>query len=218
MLFSWQFAFMLLLILVFHEYGHLWAMKRFGLKTKGMYLIPFVGGLAIGDQAKTQWQEVVIAMMGPLFGLLMSLAAYGLYLLTDSDILGLIACYSAFINFFNLLPVYPLDGGHTIKAIALSCQRFWGLLMVLCLSLVGLKLAHHAGWHLISFIIILGLLDLLFKWRTLSEQRLRPLDRYGIIFSLTWYVSLLVACIVLMIVMMNSGVPGTAMLASILAI
>ena len=35
-LFSLQFAIALILCLVFHEYGHIRAMKRFGLKTKGI--------------------------------------------------------------------------------------------------------------------------------------------------------------------------------------
>ncbi|MCH1932502.1 site-2 protease family protein, partial [Shewanella sp. A25] len=43
-LFSFEFAIALILCLVIHEYGHIRAMKRFGLQTKGIYLIPFLGG------------------------------------------------------------------------------------------------------------------------------------------------------------------------------
>ena len=50
-LFSWQFSMVLIITLVFHEYGHLWAMKRFGMRTKGIYLIPFVGGAAVSEEA-----------------------------------------------------------------------------------------------------------------------------------------------------------------------
>lgn len=47
-LFSVQFALALVACLVFHEYGHIRAMKYFGMKTKGgIYLIPFLGGLAL---------------------------------------------------------------------------------------------------------------------------------------------------------------------------
>lgn len=41
-LFSWQFALVIIGSLLFHEYGHVWAMKRHGLKVKGVYLIPFL--------------------------------------------------------------------------------------------------------------------------------------------------------------------------------
>ena len=52
-LFSLQFALALLACLVFHEYGHIRAMKYFGMKTKGIYLIPFLGGLALSDEKIT---------------------------------------------------------------------------------------------------------------------------------------------------------------------
>ncbi len=46
-LFSIQIRFGFDVCLMFHEYGHIRAMKYFGMKTKGIYLIPFLGGLAI---------------------------------------------------------------------------------------------------------------------------------------------------------------------------
>ncbi|MEC8225811.1 MAG: site-2 protease family protein, partial [Pseudomonadota bacterium] len=52
-LFSIEFALMLIACLVVHEYGHVRAMKYFGIKTKGIYLIPFVGGLAVSDDKIT---------------------------------------------------------------------------------------------------------------------------------------------------------------------
>ena len=48
--FSMQFALSLLACLVFHEYGHIRAMKYFSMQIKGIYLIPFVGGLAVTDE------------------------------------------------------------------------------------------------------------------------------------------------------------------------
>jgi len=68
-LFSIQFALLIILCLVIHEYGHIRAMKYFGMKTKGIYLIPFVGGAAVGESnLNTRWQNVVISIMGPVFG------------------------------------------------------------------------------------------------------------------------------------------------------
>lgn len=120
---DWRMGAMLIAILVFHEYGHLVAMRRFGIKTKGMYLIPFVGGVAVGEKATTYWQEVYISMQGPVFGLYMTLLAWAAYVITDWALLGALASFSALINVFNLLPIYPLDGGHVIKASASSFLR-----------------------------------------------------------------------------------------------
>ena len=103
---SFEFAVTLLAILMFHEYGHMWAMKRFGIPTKGIYIIPFVGGIAVGDRPKTHWQELYIAMMGPVFGLGMSVAFFIGFVLTGNHFVGLVASVSALINLVNLLPIY----------------------------------------------------------------------------------------------------------------
>src|SRR5688572_29193044 len=101
-LYSLPFALAVTATLVFHEWGHLRAMRRFGIPTKGMYLIPFVGGIAVGEQAKTHWQDVYISMMGPVYGLAMTVACYLLYLATSSHLVGLVASVSALVNVFNL--------------------------------------------------------------------------------------------------------------------
>jgi len=72
-LFSLPFALALIFCLVVHEYGHIRAMKYFGMKTKGIYLIPFFGGAAVSDsKLNTRWQQVVISIMGPTWGLVLS--------------------------------------------------------------------------------------------------------------------------------------------------
>ncbi|HIG36948.1 MAG TPA: site-2 protease family protein, partial [Oceanospirillaceae bacterium] len=83
-LLSFEFAATLLAVLMFHEYGHIRAMKHFGIATKGIYIIPFVGGIAVGEQPKTHWQDLYIAMMGPVFGLVMTLVFFVAYSLTVS--------------------------------------------------------------------------------------------------------------------------------------
>ena len=125
-LFSIEFAIALILCLVFHEYGHIKAMKYFGLKTKGIYLIPFVGGLALSDdKINTRWQDIVISIMGPFFGLILSIACLIGYWLTDIEILAGLAVFNALLNLFNMLPVLPLDGGHVLKSIAFSINSKW---------------------------------------------------------------------------------------------
>ena len=68
--------------LMFHETGHYFAMKQCQLKTKGIYLIPFLGGIALSEVAKTRWQQCYIAMMGPFYGLLMTLFFWVVWRLT----------------------------------------------------------------------------------------------------------------------------------------
>jgi len=63
-IFTWQFALVLVAMIFIHEYGHLTAMKQCGMKTKGIYLIPFFGGAAITDDMfKSRRDESYIALM-----------------------------------------------------------------------------------------------------------------------------------------------------------
>lgn len=217
LIFSWQFALVLVSVIVFHEYGHIRAMQYFGLKTKGMYLIPFFGGLAIGEKAKTQWQDVVISMMGPIFGLFMSVAFYLAYLVTENHFIGLVASLSALINIFNLLPVYPLDGGRVIKALVFSSRKYWGFALLVAISATGFALAASIGWGFICVFIVIGLVDLLLSWRDFSAQKIIPLDRYGMWFTLCWYALTIATFTFIILMIAKSGLPGSEIAGIILS-
>ena len=189
-LFSIEFAIALILCLVFHEYGHIRAMKYFGFKTKGIYLIPFVGGLAMSDdKINTRWQDVVISIMGPLFGLALSIVSLIGYWITDIEILAGIAVFNALLNLFNLLPVLPLDGGHILKSIAFSMNSKIGLAACTAGAAVGVFVSYHFGLALLGFLLLIGSLEILFEWRSRHQSQLLPLDRYGQVVSSLWYVA-----------------------------
>ncbi len=188
-LFSLPFALALILCLVFHEYGHIKAMKYFGLKTKGIYLIPFIGGLALSDdKINTRWQDVVISIMGPFFGLLLSILCLILYAITDIELLAGLAVFNALLNLFNLLPVLPLDGGHILKSIAFSINTVLGLVLCMAGALLGIAACYIFGLTLIGFLLAIGSIEILFEWKRRHETNLLPLARYGQVVSAAWYV------------------------------
>jgi Zn-dependent protease len=190
-LFSIQFALALLACLVFHEYGHIRAMKYFGMKTKGIYLIPFLGGLALSDEKiNTRWQDVVISIMGPLFGLIMSIACVIAYWVTDNMFFAGLAVFNALLNLFNLLPILPLDGGHVLKSISFSMNSKVGIALCLSAAIGGVVLSYTLGLTLFGFLLIMGCVEILFEWKHRHQSHLLPLDRYGQIFSFAWYVGL----------------------------
>jgi Zn-dependent protease len=187
-LFSVQFAIALLLCLVFHEYGHIKAMKYFGMKTKGIYLIPFVGGLALSeDKINTRWQNVVISIMGPTFGLVLSVVALLGYWITDMEILAGIAVFNALLNLFNLLPVLPLDGGHILKSITFSTNTLFGLFACIAGAVVGVYVSYTFGLALLGFLLAIGSFEIVLEWRNRHNSQLLPLDKYGQIVSTAWY-------------------------------
>ncbi|WP_306521821.1 site-2 protease family protein [Rheinheimera sp.] len=195
-LFSLQFALALLACLVFHEYGHIRAMKYFGMKTKGIYLIPFLGGLALSDEKiNTRWQDVVISIMGPTFGLLLSIACLLAYWLTGNIFFAGLATFNALLNLFNLLPVLPLDGGHILKSISFSMNSIIGLVGTVAGALLGVYLSYSLGLALFGFLLLVGSLEIVFEWRGRHQSHLLPLDRYGQWFSALWYL-LTVGCLI----------------------
>jgi Zn-dependent protease len=188
-LFSIEFAIALILCLVFHEYGHIKAMKYFGLKTKGIYLIPFVGGLALSDdKINTRWQDIVISIMGPFFGLLLSLACLVGYWLTDIEILAGLAVFNALLNLFNMLPVLPLDGGHVLKSIAFSINSKVGLVACVLGAVLGVYISYHFGLALLGFLLAIGSIEIFFEYKRRHLSDLLPLNRYAQIVSALWYV------------------------------
>ena len=188
--FSVEFALALLLCLVFHEYGHIRAMKHFGMKTKGIYLIPFVGGLAVSDEKiNTRWQDVVISIMGPTFGLILSIIFLILYWMTGNTIFAGLATFNALLNLFNLLPILPLDGGHVLKSISFSMNSKVGLIACIAGAGLGVFVSYSLGLALLGFLLLIGSIEIIFEWRTRFQSHLLPLDKYGQIFSTVWYLS-----------------------------
>ena len=195
-LFSFQFALALLACLIFHEYGHIRAMKHFGMKTKGIYLIPFMGGLALSDEKiNTRWQDVVISIMGPTFGLILSLAAMLAYWLTGNIFFAGLASMNALLNLFNLLPILPLDGGHILKSISFSLHSKVGLIACIIGAALGVFISYSLGLALLGFLLLIGSLEIVLEWRRRHQSHLLPLDRYGQIFSTAWYLLTVAALI-----------------------
>lgn len=205
-LFSLEFALSLIACLVVHEYGHVRAMKHFGMKTKGIYLIPFMGGLALSDsKINTRWQDVVISMMGPFFGLGMSLLALVAYWVTGEIFFAGIAAFNSLLNLFNLLPVLPLDGGHVLKSISFSMNSVTGL--VLCGLGVGLGvlISYSFGLALLGFLLLIGSVEIFFEWKQRHYSHLLPLDRYGQIFSALWYLVTVAGLVAVIIYLAGTG-------------
>jgi len=69
-------------------------MKKFGIPTKGFYLILFLAELLLVTR-RIEWQELYISMMGPVYGLVMTLSFYVAYLVSGNHFVGLVASISA---------------------------------------------------------------------------------------------------------------------------
>lgn len=210
-LFSFQFAVSLIACLVVHEYGHIRAMQHFGLKTKGIYLIPFFGGMALSeDKVNTRWQDVVIAIMGPTFGLFLSLVLWAIYAITDQVFFAALANFNALINLINLIPILPLDGGHILKSICFSINDKLGLVIISLATCLGIYTCFSLRLNFLAFVMFIGGLEIAFEWRARTFSQLLPLKRYGQIFATVWYLLTLGCLIAIIWHFANSGDPMLA--------
>ncbi|MCR4312506.1 MAG: site-2 protease family protein [Candidatus Uhrbacteria bacterium] len=161
-LLTWQFAVIIMAQLFIHESGHVWAMRRCGIPVKGMYFLPFVGGVAVANGSwKSPREEAFIALAGPVWGLACALVCAALYPITGNPLFAAGASWMCFVNIFNLLPVHPLDGGRVFKTLVFSIGKTFGMISVITLCALGIGFSLYSRSFFISFIIFIGLAELM---------------------------------------------------------
>lgn len=154
---NWQAALMLTVGVGFHEYSHLWAAKRMGLQTKGFYLMPFMGGVAlVADRYRTYGQQAFVVLAGPVGGGLLALVTAGAYYLTGWPILAAAAAWMCWLNIFNLFPLSFMDGGQLMTTLTYSINRKIGVYIYVASTLVACVVLFYFNWVLAMLVILLG--------------------------------------------------------------
>lgn len=123
---NWLLVLALTGIVLFHELGHFLAMKFYNYTDLGIFFIPLVGAYASGKKHEvSQMQSAIILLAGPVPGILVGIALHYVapFIVHDYSqayLLSRIAWILIFLNLFNLLPVYPLDGGQLLNRLFLD--------------------------------------------------------------------------------------------------
>jgi len=117
------FAVGFVLMILVHELGHGYAMKRRGVEAGWPVFIPFVGAMiSMKNTPRDRDTEADIAYGGPLAGTMVALLAAGVGLALGSRPFIALAYTGFFLNLFNLTPISPLDGGRVAQAFS---RRAW---------------------------------------------------------------------------------------------
>lgn len=96
-------------IIMVHELGHILVGILFNWKIEKVILLPFGGITVFNDEIdKPLIEELLIALAGPFFQIIY-------YMFFRDDIV--FANYNIAILFFNLLPMYPLDGSKILNVL-----------------------------------------------------------------------------------------------------
>lgn len=121
---------------VLHEFGHIAAARRFGIKTPDITLLPIGGVARLERMPEEPGQEFMIAIAGPLVNVAIAgvlVAILGSYTamgqLADvedpqSGFLARLAGVNVFLVLFNMIPAFPMDGGRVLRA-ALASRLSW---------------------------------------------------------------------------------------------
>lgn len=124
-LFGYKFALGLILSIYVHEMGHVAALRKYGISAGAPMFIPGFGALVRMKQYPVEPREDArVGLAGPVWGLAAALVAYAVGSIAGFPIWLAIARVGAWINLFNLAPIWQLDGGRGFRALSRK-QRIW---------------------------------------------------------------------------------------------
>ncbi|NCA68195.1 MAG: hypothetical protein EOM87_09065 [Clostridia bacterium] len=139
-----------------HEYAHYLAALKFGLCMDEVKLYPF-GAVLYGEMSHLSLhEEIIVALAGPLLNIVIALLFVAswwivpdIYIYTDTLMMANVS-----IAMFNLLPVYPLDGGRIALNLLLKKmqpKKAFRLLYICSITFAG---ALFAAYFVTSFLTI----------------------------------------------------------------
>lgn len=111
-----------------HEFGHVQAAKAFGIKTPDITLLPIGGVARLERMPRHPFQELVIAVCGPLVNVVIAAVialVFGLSMLTVTDLQfgdaakfwANLMVWNVMMVAFNMIPAFPMDGGRVLRAV-----------------------------------------------------------------------------------------------------
>lgn len=170
------FAIGLVLLILVHELGHVYRLRRLGISASVPLFIPFLGAfIALKEMPPNEKAEADVALAGPVWGTLAALACLGLLVATGDVLFGRLAWFGFLMNLFNLLPIPPLDGGRAVRA-------FGPIHWTVGLLLAG-AVAWQAGDNLLYLVLSVGVLRLLGSFLRSGEPGMPPRERWTVTLS-----------------------------------
>jgi len=112
-----------------HEFGHILMARRFGVRTPDVILLPIGGVARLERMPEEPKQELLIAAAGPAVTLALALGLFAVLRWTGAPLdsaqlgpgrIGLaqqVMWLNVAILLFNLLPIFPMDGGRMLRAL-----------------------------------------------------------------------------------------------------
>jgi Zn-dependent protease len=135
-LFGWKFALGFVLSIYVHEMGHVAALRHYGIPATAPMFIPGLGAFVrMKAYPANVIEDARVGLAGPLWGLGAAIVCAGMFFVTQHGLWAALARTGAWINLFNLIPIWQLDGGRGFRALTRN-HRFLVLLVAAALWVV----------------------------------------------------------------------------------
>ncbi len=159
------FAVALVTMIFVHEMGHVLEIRRQGMQASAPVFIPFLGAAIFQRSHPTDaLKQAQIGIAGPIAGTIGATAAFALYGTTHSDVLLIAALIGFYINLFNLIPVWQLDGAWILAPVSKWFQvAGYGIIAV------GALFFHFFVSPLLIIIALLGIPSLMERFRSANN-------------------------------------------------
>lgn len=156
---GWKFAAGFILSIYVHEMGHVAMLNRLGIKASAPMFIPGFGAVVrLRQHLPTAREDARVGLAGPIWGLGAAITAWLLGIGLDLPLAIVIAKVGAWINLFNLTPIWQLDGSRAFRALNRS-QRILAVSAVVAAFLLAAPDVHG----ILVIIFLLGLYRLFEK-------------------------------------------------------
>jgi Zn-dependent protease/tetratricopeptide (TPR) repeat protein len=158
---GWNILPLLVGVLLIHELGHVVGMKVCGYKDPQILFVPFLGAMAAGtkDNPSTS-QRLLVLLLGPMPGIILGFAMLFVIWRTGDESWQFAAAFAIVLNYINLLPMTPLDGGRVIETLFLKrfpMGQFSFLLVSTMLFILGAVAFRDPVLIFVSIILLMSL-------------------------------------------------------------
>lgn len=154
-LFGWKFALGFVMSIYIHEMGHVMALRKYNIAASAPMFIPFFGAFVRMKQYPGNvGEDARVGLAGPLYGLGSAVVAWLAAITTGLPVWYAIAHTAAWLNLFNLLPIWQLDGGRGFRALTRMQRGIAGVAAIgiwaFTHQTILLLIALGAGYRLFS--------------------------------------------------------------------
>jgi Zn-dependent protease len=122
------FVLILFVCVLLHEFGHAFAARAFGIKTRDITLYAIGGVARLNRIPDKPWQELVVAVAGPLVNVVIAALIFVTHVTAGLqqfdqlespriELLVRVAQANVYLVVFNLIPAFPMDGGRILRAL-----------------------------------------------------------------------------------------------------